>query len=128
MIKTTQPVSYDPIDNTKQEVVYARVMQSYRDDVSEVYTISIKEWVELPYTQEVEVDGEMVEQTLYNTREIRNHSRNMTFAEVDQLTAYLDSQFEITEQGSYRRKQYTILGHLLINNSENVRNVSWELV
>ena len=128
MIKTTQPVSYDPIDNTKQEVVYARVMQSYRDDVSEVYTISIKEWVELPYTQEVEVEGEMVEQTLYNTKEIRNHSRNMTFAEVDQLTAYLDSQFEITEQGSYRRKQYTILGHLLINNSENVRNVSWELV
>jgi hypothetical protein len=26
------------------------------------------------------------------------------------------------------RKKYTILGHLIINNSENVRNVEWELV
>jgi hypothetical protein len=127
MIKTTTPVSYDPIDNTKQAVVYARITQSVRNDISETYTLSIREWVEIPYTEIVDVDDEMVEQEFINTLNVRNHTRTLTFAEVDQLTAYLDSEFEIAEQGSYRRKQYTILGHLIVNNSENVRNVSWEL-
>jgi hypothetical protein len=52
----------------------------------------------------------------------------MTFVEADQLTNTLDSMFTITETGSARRKRYTILGHLLINNDENVRNVEWEIV
>lgn len=128
MIKTTTPVSYDPIDNTKKAVVYAMITQSVRNDISETYTLSIREWVEIPYTEIVDVNGEMLEQNFTRQQTVRNHNRTMTFADVDQLTSYLDSEFEISEQGSYRRKKYTILGHLIVNNSESVRNVEWELI
>jgi hypothetical protein len=128
MIKTTQPVSFDPIDLTRQAVVFAEITQSIRNDKSETYTISIREWIEIPYTETVEMDGEMVEQEFTRQQTVRTHSRTMTFADVDQLTAFLDDNFDIQEQGSSRRKIYTILGHLIVNNQENVRNVQWELV
>jgi sorbitol-specific phosphotransferase system component IIA len=45
----------------------------------------------------------------------------MTFVEADALTNALDQMYSITETGAYRRKKYTELGHLLINNLEQVR-------
>jgi hypothetical protein len=129
MIKTITPVSYDYITPSLTEVVFAKIGQSIRNDESETYTLYIEEWVEIPYTAEVpDGNGGTVEETFTNKKVIRNHSRVMTFVEADALTDALDQMYTITETGAYRRKKYTELGHLLINNSENVREVSWELV
>jgi hypothetical protein len=129
MIKTTTPVSYDYITPSLTEVVFAKIGQSIRNDESETYTLYIEEWVEIPYTAEVpDGNGGTVEETFTNKKIIRNHSRVMSFVEADTLTDNLDLMYTITETGAYRRKKYTELGHLLINNSENVREVSWELV
>jgi hypothetical protein len=130
MIKTTQTVSYDPVDLTKKETVYARVSQAVRNDNNETYTLTINEWVEIPYTENVlnEETQEMELQNFVSKRNVRTMQRTMTFAEADQLTAVVDQLFQPTETGSGLRKKYTILGHLIINNSENVRNVEWELV
>jgi hypothetical protein len=129
MIKTTTPVSYDYITPSLTEVVFAKIGQSIRNDESETYTLHIEEWVELPYTAEVpDGNGGTVQETFTNKKVIRNHSRVMTFVEADALTDALDQMYTITETGAYRRKKYTELGHLLINNSEEVRGVQWELV
>jgi len=129
MIKTTTPVAYDYITPSLTEVVFAKIGQSIRNDESETYTLYIEEWVEIPYTAEVpDGNGGTVEETFTNKKIIRNHSRVMTFVEADALTDALDQMYTITETGAYRRKKYTELGHLLINNSENVREVPWELV
>jgi hypothetical protein len=127
MIRTTQPVSYDPIDNSKLAIVFAEITQTIRFDLTETYQLHIKEWIEIPYTELVEIGGEMVEQTFYQKKVIRKTTRSMNFSDVDQLTQMLDLNYNITEVGSYRRKKYTELGHLFINNLENVRNVSWVL-
>jgi hypothetical protein len=130
MIKTTQTVSYDPVDLTKKETVYAKVTQAVRNDGNETYTLTINEWVEIPYTENVfnEETQEMEIQNFVNTQSVRTMQRTMTFVEADQLTAVVDQLFQPTETGSALRKKYTILGHLIINNNENVRNVEWELV
>lgn len=130
MIKTTQTVSYNPVDLTKKETVYAKVTQAVRNDNNETYTLTINEWVEIPYTENVlnEETQEMELQNFVNTQNIRTMQRTMTFVEADQLTAVVDQLFQPTETGSALRKKYTILGHLIINNNENVRNVEWELV
>jgi hypothetical protein len=67
-------------------------------------------------------------QQFINRKNVRTMTRTMTFVEADQLTAVVDQLFQPTEIGSALRKKYTILGHLIINNNENVRNVEWELV
>ena len=133
MIQTTTPVSYDPVDNTKTAIVKAKVVSANRNDLSERYTITVEEWREEEYTENVAVydengepTGEMEEQTFIKNHKLRNHTRSMTFTEVDQLTGYLDSEYNINETGCARRKVYTQIGHLLINNQENVRNTSWE--
>lgn len=129
MIRTKQTVSYDPVDLTKKETVYAKVTQAVRNDETENYTLTIKEWVEIPYSENVpNENGEMEVQNFINKKEVRTTQRVMTFAEADTLTNVLDGMFNITEIGTARRKRYTQLGHLIINNSENVRNVEWELV
>lgn len=129
MIRTAEPVSYNLVDTSLKEIVYAKVISALRNDENETYTLNIKEWVEIPYTENVpDGNGGTVPQNFVNIKEIRVTQRTMTFAEADQLTSYLDSVFTINEQGSSRRKKYTLLGHLVINNQENVRNVSWELV
>lgn len=129
MIKTTTPVTYDLINPTLAEIVFAKIGQSIRNDESETYTLYIEEWVELPYTVEVpDGNGGTVQETFTNKQTVRNHSRVMSFVEADALTDALDQMYAITETGAYRRKKYTELGHLLINNSEEVRGVQWELV
>lgn len=128
MVKTINEVSYDPIDLDKKAIVFAQIVSTNRNDIAETYTLQIKEWVELPYTEIVDVDGEMIEQNFIRKQTVRNTQRIMTFLQADQLTAFLDANFDIQEQNTARRKRYTILGHLIINKQENVRNTSWELV
>jgi hypothetical protein len=129
MIKTKNTVSYNPVNLDEKEIVFAKVLLALRNDDVETYTLTIKEWVEIPYSENVpNENGEMEVQNFINKKEVRTIQRVMTFVEADQLTTLLDSMFTITETGSARRKRYTILGHLLVNNSENVRNVEWELV
>ncbi len=128
MVKTINEVSYDPINLDKKAIVFAQIVSTNRNDIAETYTLHIKEWVELPYTEIVEIEGEMIEQNFIRKQTVRHTQRIMTFAQADQLTAFLDSTFEIQEQNTARRKKYTILGHLIVNNQENVRNTSWELV
>ncbi len=128
MIKTVESVSYNPVDLNLKAIVFARVTRAVRNDENETYTLHITEWVELPYTQDVpNEEGEMEPQEFINKKEVRSTSRVMTFAEADQLTGALDQMFPITETGTAKRKRYTVLGHLVINNQEAVRNVAWEL-
>jgi hypothetical protein len=124
MIKTKNTVSYDPVDLTKTAVVYAQPTRTVRNDQNETYTIQVTEWIEIPY--EEEINGEVQQFTSRQT--VRTMQRTMTFAEADQLTAVVDQLFAPQQTGSSLRKEYTRLGHLIVNNNENVRNVAWELV
>jgi hypothetical protein len=127
MIKTSTPVSYDLINPSLTAVVFAKISSSVRNDETETYTLHIEEWIEIPYTANVpDENGVLVEQEFTNKKVIRNHVRVMTFVESDYLTDNLDQMYTITETGAYRRKRYTQLGHLLINNMEQVRGVQWE--
>jgi len=127
MIKTSTPVSYDLINLSLTAVVFAKISSSIRNDEAETYTLNIEEWIEIPYMENVpDGNGGTVEQTFVNKKVVRTHTRIMTFAESDYLTDNLDQMYTITETGAYRRKRYTQLGHLLINNMEQVRGVQWE--
>jgi len=127
MIKTSTPVTYDLINASLTAVVFAKISSSIRNDEAEIYTLNIEEWIEIPYTSEVpDGNGGTVEQTFTNKKIVRTHTRVMTFAESDYLTDNLDQMYTITETGAFRRKRYTQLGHLLINNMEQVRGVQWE--
>lgn len=129
MIKTTTAVSYDLINPSLTAVVFAKISSSIRNDEAETYTLNIEEWIEIPYTENVpDGNGGTVEETFTNKKIIRTHTRVMTFAESDYLTDNLDQMFTITETGAYRRKRYTQLGHLVINNMEAVRGVTWQEV
>lgn len=127
MIKTSTPVSYDLINPSLTAVVFAKISSSVRNDETETYTLHIEEWIEIPYMANVpDGNGGLVEQEFTKEKVIRNHVRVMTFVESDYLTDNLDQMYTITETGAYRRKRYTQLGHLLINNMEQVRGVQWE--
>lgn len=127
MIKTSTPVSYYDVDPDLKAVIFAKISQTIRNDDAETYTLYIEEWVELPYTENVpDGNGGTVEETFINKKVVRNHVRVMTFAESDALTDILNQMYTITETGAFRRKRYAQLGHLLINNMEQVRRVQWE--
>jgi hypothetical protein len=134
MIKTKTEVSYDLINPDTKAIVFAQVVSAVRNDINETYTLTIKEWVEIPYQENVPVYDEqgneigMEIQNFTKRKDVRTMQRVMTFTDADNLTAFLDSQFEITETNTARRKRYTVLGHLVINNQESVRKVEWELV
>ena len=129
MIKTTTEVSYDLINPNEKAIVFAKITNANRNDEYEIYTLAIEEWIEISYTAEVpDGNGGTVEETFVNKKTVRNHSRTMSFVDSDNLTNALDQMYTITETGAYRRKKYTELGHLLINNSEDVRGVAWELI
>lgn len=129
MIKTTTAVSYDLVNPNLTAVVFAKITNTSRNDDAEYYTLSIEEWIEIPYSMEVpDENGGVVLENFIDKKTVRNHSRSMSFVEADQLTDNLDLMYTITETGAYRRKKYTELGHLLINNLESVRGAQWELV
>jgi hypothetical protein len=127
MIKTKTEVSYDLINPSLTAIVFAKISQSIRNDEAETYTLFIEEWVELPYNVNVpDGTGGLVQETFIEKKIIRNHTRQVSFTESDALTNGLDQMFTITETGAFRRKRYTQLGHLYINNIEQVRGVEWE--
>ena len=129
MIKTKTTVSYDLINPSLTAIAFAKITQTVRNDDAETYTLNIEEWIEIPYSMEVpDGNGGVVLENFVNKKTIRNHTRVMTFVEADTLTDNLDLMYTITETGAYRRKKYTQLGHLLINNLEAVRGAQWELV
>jgi len=129
MIKTKTEVSYDLINPSFTSIVFAKITNTSRNDEAETYTLNILEWVEIPYSMEVpDGNGGVVLENFVDRKNIRTHTRVMTFADSDALTAGLDQMYTITETGAYRRKKYTELGHLYINNVEEVRGVEWELV
>ena len=132
MIKTKTAVTYDLIAPWEQEIVHAKITKTIRNDENETYTLVFQEWVEIPYQAEIpDENGNLVLTDLVKKKilpESVRPPRVMTFEEAETLTANLDLMFTITETGVYRRKKYVELGHLLINNMENVRGVEWELV
>lgn len=129
MIKTTTEVPYDLVNPSLTSIVFAKITSTNRNDDAEIYTLNIEEWIEIPYTAEVpDGNGGTVVGSFVDKKTVRNHVRVVTFTESDALTAGLDQMFTITETGAYRRKKYTELGHLYINNVEEVRGVQWELV
>ena len=129
MIKTKTAVAYDLINPSLTAVVFAKITNTSRNDESEYYTLNIEEWLEIPYSMEVpDSNGGVVLENFVTKKTVRNHSRSMSFVEADQLTDNLDLMYTITETGAFRRKKYTELGHLLINNLESVRGTQWELV
>ena len=129
MIKTTTAVAYDLINPSLTAVVFAKITNTSRNDDAETYTLSIEEWIEIPYSMEVpDGNGGVVLENFVTRQTVRNHSRVMTFVEADTLTDNLDLMYTITETGAFRRKKYTQLGHLLINNLEAVRGAQWELL
>jgi len=129
MIKTTTAVAYDLVNPSLTSIVFAKITNTLRNDDAETYMLNIEEWIELPYSIEVpDENGGVVLENFVTRQTVRNHSRVMTFVEADTLTDNLDLMYTITETGAFRRKKYTELGHLLINNSEQVRGVQWELV
>lgn len=129
MIKTVQEVAYNPVDLNKTAIVFAEVLSANRNDKGGTYTLNIREWIEEVYTENVPIEGGgMEEQTFTKQKEVRRTTRTMTFAETDALTDYIDANFQLAETKTARRKRYTELGHLLVNNQENVCNVQWEEV
>lgn len=128
MIKTKTAVSYDLINPSLTSIVFAKINQTIRNDDAETYTLSVEEWVEIPYSLEVpNSTGEMELQNFITKKTVRSHIRVMSFTDSDQLTNNLEQMFTITETGAFRRKKYTELGHLVINNLEGVRGAEWEL-
>ena len=129
MIKTTTAVPYDLVNPSLTSIVFAKITSTNRNDDAEIYTLSIEEWIEVPYTAEVpDGNGGTVVGSFVDKKTVRNHVRVMTFVEADTLTDNLDLMYTIIETGAFRRKKYTELGHLLINNMEAVRGAQWELV
>ena len=129
MIKTTTAVPYDLVNPLLTSIVFAKITSTNRNDDAEIYTLSIEEWIEIPYTSEVpDGNGGTVVGSFVDKKTVRNHVRVMTFVEADTLTDNLDLMYTIIETGAFRRKKYTELGHLLINNMEAVRGAQWELV
>lgn len=129
MIKTTTAVPYDLVNPSLTSIVFAKITSTNRNDDAEIYTLSIEDWIEIPYTAEVpDGNGGTVVGSFVDKKTVRNHVRVMTFVEADTLTDNLDLMYTITETGAFRRKKYTELGHLLINNMEAVRGAQWELV
>ena len=129
MIKTTTAVPYDLVNPSLTSIVFAKITSTNRNDDAEIYTLSIEEWIEIPYSMEVpDGNGGVVLENFVTKQTVRNHLRIMTFVEADTLTDNLDLMYTITETGAFRRKKYTELGHLLINNMEAVRGAQWELV
>lgn len=128
MIKTKTAVPYDLINPALTSIVFAKINQTIRNDDAETYTLSVEEWIEIPYSVEVpDGNGGMELQNFITKKTVRSHIRIMSFTDSDELTNNLDQMFTITETGAYRRKKYTELGHLVINNLEGVRGAEWEL-
>jgi hypothetical protein len=111
MIQTTTEVSYDIRDLNKKAIKFAEIVQVIRVPKDKKYHIIIEEWVEIEGLKQ----------------HLTTKSVGMSYEESNTLTDYLDANFEITETKTERRDRYTILGHLVTNNNDQVCNTNWEL-
>jgi hypothetical protein len=111
MIQTTKEVCYDIRDLSKKAIRYAQIIQVLRIPIEKNYYIIIEEWT-----------------LINNIKEYVNQKTIvMSYEESNNLTDYLDANFEIKETKTERRDKYTILGHLLKNNQEQLFGADWEL-
>jgi hypothetical protein len=136
MIRTIQPVKYKSRSPELESVIYAEIINVIRKPRLRQYVLEIEEWILIPYTQEIDENQNIIgteTQTFYAKQILtdsdgNNKRRTMSYEESNNLTMYLDSIFEIQEINTDRRHKYTILGHLIINNQEQVYGSAWELV
>lgn len=111
MIRTTTEVPYDIRDLSKTAIKYADITQVIRMPQENKYHLIIEEWVMIDDKKEY----------------VTNKTITMSYEESNALTDYLDANFEIEETKTERRDKYTVLGHLITNNQDQVCNTSWEL-
>jgi len=111
MIRTTTEVPYDIRDLSKTAIKFADITQVIRMPQEKKYHLIIEEWVMIDDKKEY----------------VTNKTITMSYEESNALTDYLDANFEIEETKTERRDKYTVLGHLITNNKDQVCNTSWEL-
>lgn len=134
MIVTTQPVKYDKRAPEKESKVYAQITSVVRNPINKTYTLKIEESIVVESTQLVDEFDEIGNVIGQNELPVSSKLiidvkyRTMGYAEANALTDYLDQAFTITETKTERRDKYTVLGHLVINNQDQVYGASWELV
>jgi hypothetical protein len=138
MIRTTTPVKYDILSPEKEAIVYAQVVDIIRKPRNKTYTLVIEEWIINEYQQEVPTYDEEGNQTgteiqTFQSKQIlpqergNTRSRVRTYQEIDTLIEYIENseEFDITETGCDLRDRYTVLGHLITNNQQQVYGTSW---
>ena len=135
MVKTVIPVKvYGRNPNEQAVIVYAEIIERLAIDNLKVYKLKIVEFYNISYVQEVTNElGEMEKQTF--TKKviiIQPDGRaykdiTYSFAQADYVSNILDQMYNIIETGSSRRAKYAELGHLLINNQDQVYGAAWEL-
>jgi len=134
MIKTTQPVKYDVRDPQLEAIVYAEIYEVIRNPRSKTYLLKIEESIKIEYEQvipiydenEIQIGTET--QTAYSKQVIGKKQKTYSYAQANELTDYLDITFDIQETKTERRDKYTVLGHLIINNQDQVYGTNWELI
>jgi hypothetical protein len=133
MIRTLIPVVYDPRSPENESVVYAEIVSVIRNPKNKTYTLKIEESILIDYEQEVPVlddEGEFLGteiQVFQSKKIVKKKERTMSYSDSNNLTDYLDVMFEINETKTERRDRYTVLGHLVVNNQEQVYGTNWVL-
>jgi len=111
MIRTTTEVSYDIRNLSKTAIKYADITQVVRMPQEKNYYLIIEEWVIIDDKKDY----------------VNNKTVKMSYEDSNALTDFLDANFEIEETKTERRDKYTVLGHFITNNKDQVYNTSWEL-
>ena len=133
MIKTTQPVKFDVRNPQLEAIVYAEIYEVIRYPRNKTYLLKIEESIKVEYEQVVPIYDENENQigtetqTAYSKQVIGKKQKVFSYAESNQLTDYLDVAFQIEETKTERRDRYTVLGHLIVNNQDQVYGTNWEL-
>lgn len=120
MIRTTTLVNpFNRNPNQEGVIVYARIIERTAFDDRQVYEMYIEEYyLDVMGKKQIirQPDGREVKKVIYS------------FEQADQLSQYLDAEFTINETYSARRSKYAELGHLVVNNQDQVYGSNWELV
>jgi len=133
MIKTTQPVKFDVRNPQLEAIVYAEIYEVIRYPRNKTYLLKIEESIKVEYEQVVPIYDENENQigtetqTAFSKQVIGKKQKVFSYAESNQLTDYLDVAFQIEETKTERRDRYTVLGHLIVNNQDQVYGTNWEL-
>lgn len=135
MVKTVIPVKvYGRNPNEQAVIVYAEIVERLAIDNLKVYKLKIVEFYDISYELDVTNElGEIEKQTF--TKKViiiqpdgkAYKDITYSFDQADYVSNILDQMYNITEVGSHRRAKYAELGHLLINNQDQVYGSAWEL-